>query len=80
MKLEGFRVPSKIGFVIRGFSRVCANPVKSMLKRHDFLQLKKFIRNTQNGYQSFRNWNISAEYSLHFPTFILRETKKHEIF
>ena len=26
MKLEGFRVPSKIGFVIRGFSRVCAIP------------------------------------------------------
>ena len=25
MKFEGFRVPSKIGFVIRGFLRVCAN-------------------------------------------------------
>ena len=67
MKLEGFRVPSKIGYVIRGFSRVCVNPVKSMLKRHDFLQLKKFIRNTQNGYQSFRK--ISAEYPLHFGIF-----------
>ena len=27
MKLEGFRIPSKIGFVIRGLSRVCAHHV-----------------------------------------------------
>ena len=28
--LEGFEVPSKIRFVTRGFSRVCANPVQDM--------------------------------------------------
>ena len=28
--LEGFEVPWKIRFVIRGFSRVCANPVQDM--------------------------------------------------
>ena len=47
MKFEGFRVPSKIGFVIRGFSMVCANTGYELyIRASNFISFNKYT-NTQ---------------------------------